>query len=84
MRGDTMTDEEFNKIMNNLQANGFAKAMSNLQEECVKQILAISFAYGASVTDTYRMFGKTFIKLADEVDAVFGNDSTNTETQEDK
>ncbi len=79
-----MTDEEFNNIMTNLQATGFAKSMSNLQEECMKQILSISLAYGTSVTDTCRIFGKTFIKLADEVDKVFGDDTDNTKTQEDK
>ena len=67
-----MTDEEFEKIISSLNAQGFAKAMTDIQIACMKQLALLATMHKLDTCDVYRAFGVSMLRIVDEIDKGLG------------
>lgn len=66
-----MTDEEFEKIITSLNAQGFAKAMTDIQIACMQKLALLATMHKLDTCDVYRAFGASMLRIADEIDRGF-------------
>ena len=66
-----MADEEFARIITSLNSQGFAKAMTDIQIACMKQLALLATMHKIDTCDVYRAFGASMLRIADEIDKGF-------------
>lgn len=63
-----MTDEEYYKIIHNLNVKGFTKLMSDYQVEVMKTLVTISEVHNVDPIEVMKTFGRCVIDSAEKLE----------------